>query len=253
MRTRAYLPPPTCVHCSKRPMLGETLFVSGSVWLCADCLTNESDGIDVMSKLAPHAVQMDMSKALSRRARAAGDIEAAAAQDRQAKWNQHAVNVLHDRGTRLARGVEMVNSEVVPRNQGYLKDTLADPDLAAVESSETRGRLLLGNDIVALGVDVSNTVKAANTAEKLVAHEIALAHKVAMEQARRAQRERDPAIELKRLQISARMMATVQQGVLTLLRLKTGGTQNVVVQHVYVESGGQAVMGNIQAGQGRFG
>ncbi len=117
---------------------------------------------------------------------------------------------------------------------------------AALESSETRSRLLQGNDIIALGVDIANTARAANTAEKLVAHEIALAHKIAMEQARRAQYERDPTIELRRLQISARMMETAQQGVLTLQKLKTGGTQNVVVQHVHVESGGQAVVGNIQ-------
>lgn len=38
------------------------------------------------------------------------------------------------------------------------------------------------------------------------------------------------------------MMAMVQQGVITLQRLQTGGTQNVVVQHVYVGAGGQAVV-----------
>jgi hypothetical protein len=43
------------------------------------------------------------------------------------------------------------------------------------------------------------------------------------------------------------MMSVVQQGLLTLQKLKTGGTQNVVVQHVHVESGGQAIVG-VQSG-----
>ena len=107
--------------------------------------------------------------------------------------------------------------------------------------------MLHANDVVALGVDVANTARASNTHEKLIAHQIAhqiaLAHKVAMTQAARAQREHDPAMEVKRLAVSARMMGMAQQGVITLQRLQTGGTQNVVVQHVRVEAGGQAVVG----------
>ena len=54
---------------------------------------------------------------------------------------------------------------------------------------------------------------------------------------------------MKRLQLSARMMTTAQEGLLALNKLKAGGTQNVVVQHVHVESGGQAVVGNVQSGK----
>jgi len=66
-----------------------------------------------------------------------------------------------------------------------------------------------------------------------------------MEQANQALHERDPTIELKRLHISARMISMAQQGVLTLQKLKTGGTQNVVVQHVHVAPGGQALVGAV--------
>lgn len=45
-----------------------------------------------------------------------------------------------------------------------------------------RGQLLQLNDMVALGVDVANAVPASNTAKKLTAHAIAVAHEVAMEQ-----------------------------------------------------------------------
>jgi hypothetical protein len=62
-----------------------------------------------------------------------------------------------------------------------------------------------------------------------------------------ASREYDRAIQVKRLQVAARMMTVFQQGVLTIHKLRTGGTQNVVVQHVYVGDGGQAVVGAVQA------
>ena len=121
-----------------------------------------------------------------------------------------------------------------------------DSASAAVESSEIRGRLLHQNDVVALGVDIAKTVQASNTAEKLICHEIAVAHRVAMQQASWALAERDPNIEIKRLQISARMMASAQDGLLTLHKLRATGPQTVTVQHVHVEAGGQAVVGNVQ-------
>lgn len=249
MRTRSFLPPPSCQRCNARPLLGTTLINTGGSWLCVTCLTNDLPGIDLMTKQASRAIAADSSYALSKRARAAGEIESAQAFDNEAQWHHEVSDAVREHGNRLAQASIVVNSEVIPTKPGYLKNTLTDPDLAAVESSETRGRLLRMNDVMALGVDVSNTVKAANTAEKLIAHEVAVAHKVAMEQAMRASHESDPAMEMKRLHASARMMTVAQQGLLTLQKLKTGGTQNVVVQHVRVEAGGQAVVGAVQTGR----
>lgn len=126
-----------------------------------------------------------------------------------------------------------------------------DPDLPALDASRTRGQLLESNDVVALGVDVSNTVGAANTLEKLLAHEIALAHKIAFEQAALATCAKDPAVAAKRLESVAKMMAAAQRGALTLQKLRAGGPQRVVVQHVTVESGGQAVVGDVRMGRRR--
>ena len=246
MRTRSFLPPPTCSRCTARPVLGDTLLHTGVTWLCAACLTDDLPGSDIMTKQASKAIEADGFYARSKRARAAGEIEQALTLNGKAQWHHDASDAVRGHGNRLAQQAVIVQSEALPAKPGDLKDTLSDPDLAAIESSETRGRFLKMNDVVALGVDVSNTVKAANTAEKLVAHEIAVAHKVAMEQAMRATLESDPAIEIKRLQVSARMMSVAQQGLLNLQRLKTGGTQNVVVQHVHVQAGGQAMVAQVQ-------
>lgn len=248
MRTRSFLPPPSCQRCSERPLLGTTLINTGGSWLCVACLTIDLPGGDLMTKQASRAIEADANYAQSKRERVAGRIEQAQIFDDRAQWHHDVSDAVREHGSRLAQNAVVVNREVLPSKPGYLKDTLSDPDLAAVESSETRGRLLKMNDAVALGVDVSNTIQASNTAEKLIAHEVAVAHKVAMEQAMRASNESDPAMEIKRLQIAARMMSSAQQGLLALQKLKTGGTQNVVVQHVHVEAGGQAVVGNVQTG-----
>jgi len=248
-RTRAFFPPATCSRCGERPALGETLFHTGEIWICAACLTEQEPGQDVSSKMAARSITADWYKADSRRSAAAGEIEDAANMKHLAQWHQQAMVALRDNGERQSRSIDIVNGEAVPNKSSHMRDTLADPNLVAIESSYSRSRLLHANDAVALGLDVSNTVGASNTHEKIIAHEIAVAHKVAMEQAHRAMHERDPALELKRLQIVARMMATAQQGLLTLQKLKTGGTQNVIVQHVHVEAGGQAVVGAVQAGK----
>ena len=250
-KRRAFKPPPTCSRCGDRPFLGETLFHSGSVWICAGCLTNESHGIDTTSKVVNRALCAAQSQGMSRRAKNAGDIEEAHQLETSALRQRVAAALVQQHGTRLARQADIINGEAVPAAVGYLRDTLRDPDLAAIESSEARGRLLEMNDAVALGVDIANTVQASNTAEKLIAHEIAVAHKMAMEHARRSQSTHpDPAMEFKHLQACAKMMAQVREGVLTLQRLKAAGPQSVTVQHVHVNAGGQAVVGNVQRGSG---
>jgi hypothetical protein len=200
-----------------------------------------------MQHYTSRAVQADRDRALSKRARAAKDIEEASTLDNAARWHHEAAMTVHEYGNRLAEQAVIVNGEVASQ-KGYLKDTLADPDLAAIESSEARGRLLHQANVVALGVDISKTVGASNTAEKLIAHQIAVAHQVAMQQAAWATSERDPKMEIRRIHASARMMSAAQEGILTLQKLKATGPQSVTVQHVHVEAGGQAVVGNVQKG-----
>jgi hypothetical protein len=58
-----------------------------------------------------------------------------------------------------------------------------------------------------------------------------------------------PPVEMARLSnASARMMQIYQEAVLTLQKLRTGGKQTVVVQHVQVSEGGQAVIAGSVAG-----
>jgi len=245
MRRRQFYPPAVCSKCNTPPQVGDSLLSVGAIWLCPACLADETPGNDLTTKALNESVWQAEYLARSGRSQASGHINDAGDHKAQANWHGHAVKSIRSHGNRLAKSALIVNGEAATA-PGYLKDTLVNPDLFAIESSETRGRMLVINDIAALGIDVANTIGASNTLEKLLAHEIALAHKVACEQSAKASRENDPEMEIKRLHVSARMMGAFQQGVLTLQKLRTGGTQNVIVQHVHVADGGQAVIGAVQ-------
>ncbi len=98
----------------------------------------------------------------------------------------------------------------------------------------------------------------------MLAQQMAAAHVVAMRMQaealellqlyQRGGREHETlSIEAGRLMnAAARMMDTYQRGLLTLERLRNGGKQTVVVQHVTVSDGGQAVVaGQVKAGARR--
>lgn len=87
---------------------------------------------------------------LSRRAKCDGDLVEAQSRSNRAQWHHQAADAIHAHDTRLAKQTAIVHGEAATVASGYMKDTLADPDLAAIESSETRGRLLQQNDVIAL-------------------------------------------------------------------------------------------------------
>ena len=121
-----------------------------------------------------------------------------------------------------------------------------------------------GIECVALAVDTAETIQAKNSIEKMLAHQLAAAHKLAMTFAGQARKHTQQVGEgiysgdllhvdyaTKMANASARMMDAFQKGALALHKLRTGGTQTVTVQHVNVSDGGQAVVtGGIGAGGG---
>lgn len=245
MPKRKFLPPALCEACNLKPLLGEALWHSGSLWICSACLTQQSPGDDFVSKVTQHSLNADLEKSLSKRARAAGNIELALDHEKNANWHAQAASSVKCRANQHSKSIQIAHGEMVSEDNSWLKDTLINPDLPALDSSRIRGSLLEANNITALGIDVSNTVKASNTAEKLISHQLALAHKIAMKQASIAQFDRDSITQIKRLQLVAKMMRASQEAAVTLQKLKSTGNQNITVQHVHVEAGGQALVGNL--------
>jgi len=74
-----------------------------------------------------------------------------------------------------SKKVSQANGEAVPRpTDPFLYDILTVPDLAAVEASFDRSRLLLQQGIdAAMALDASNSIQASNRLERMLAHQMA--------------------------------------------------------------------------------
>jgi hypothetical protein len=125
----------------------------------------------------------------------------------------------------------------------YLVDTLENPNMISVDASEQRMNLAAGAGVLQVAVDASESAQAGNSLEKMLCHQMAAAHRAAMRLVARVGDGGLPIVEMARLSnAAARMMQIYQEAFLTLQKIRTGGRQTVVVQHVQVSEGGQAVI-----------
>ncbi len=167
----------------------------------------------------------------------------------KAEWTRIVAAEVRKQGMAKSKEVTPANGETVPpQADKFFYDTLTIPDLAAVEASFDRSRLLTeqGADVAAMALDVANTIQAGNSSEKMLAHQLAAMHKVAMEMIGSVvPHSRDAAIQNRRLNAAVRCMTAYQQGLLTLRKLRLGGHQRISVQHIQVSEGGQAIVGDV--------
>jgi hypothetical protein len=133
----------------------------------------------------------------------------------------------------------------------HIVDTLQEPNMIGVVASEHRLDLAacVGSRVAELAVDAAHSAQGENSLEKMLCHQMAAAHRAAMKLLDRSLNSSLPPVEMARLSnASARMMQIYQEALLTLQKLRTGGKQTVVVQHVQVSEGGQAVIAGSVAG-----
>lgn len=239
-RQRGFLPPNCCEDCRNAPELGTTLW-PGEKWRCLPCLEKVLPGKDVISKSMhqnlEHAQAMQEAFALEAKGEKAADLR------NQAEWARLMAGEITRQAQRRVRTVPTSTGEVVRPGSG-LPETA---DLAAVEASLERSRLLLqsGTDIAALALDTASSIEAQNSLEKMLAHQLAAAHKVVMRQVERAYHAYETGAETKRLSVALRSMAVFQQGLLALRKIRQGGQQQITVQYVNVSDGSRAVIGEI--------
>jgi hypothetical protein len=134
-------------------------------------------------------------------------------------------------------------------------DTVRErPDMLAVDASRQRMELADKAAALTLSLDAAATIAAANSLEKMLVQEMAAAHVMAMQLQADAREllntykrtgyiHQQLSIEAGRLlNASARMMESYQHGMLTIQKVRSGGQQVVVVQHVNVGDGGRAMV-----------
>ncbi len=228
--------------------MGKTLW-PGDKWRCMACLSDHLPGRDSVSKSMHKTIEY------ADEIREAFDLESedlrADGLWNRAEWARIMAAEIRKQGTGRATNITQALGEVLPPvEEKFLHDTLAIPDLAAVEASLDRGRLLLqsGTDVAAMALDAANSLQASNSLERMLAHQMAATHKVAMEQMAQAPYESTVAAQAKRLNVAARCMTIFQQGLLTFQKVRRGGQQHIRVQYVSVSDGGQAVIGNVERG-----
>jgi len=143
---------------------------------------------------------------------------------------------------------ECINPQPDTPARETIADTLANPTQVSVDASIARTDLLaqVQSNILALGVDAAESIKAKNSLEKMLAHQLALLHSVSMRTMDKALLQSKGSECVGLMNSCTRMMDTFQRGLLTIQRLRGTGRQTFVVKHVTVESGAQAVIGNVK-------
>ena len=152
---------------------------------------------------------------------------------------------------RIGRGGELATGVATMRS--FLDTVRTSPDMLAHEASRERLDLASRAGALATGLDVAETIGASNSLEKMLAHELATMHILTMKNAATAasfaakaadnnvpahQRQIANVEATRSTNAAARASETFQRGLLTLDRIRNGGRQNVVVQHVNVADRG---------------
>jgi hypothetical protein len=137
------------------------------------------------------------------------------------------------------------------------------PDVLAAHASQTRLELASKAGVLDLGVDLAETIKARNSLEKMIAHQVAALHSLVMNAVARANDltklhksfpgHKTYSIEANRnAATAARLVATIADAYVALDRVRRGGRQTIkVIQQVAVGAGGQAVVAGSVKGGGR--
>jgi hypothetical protein len=139
--------------------------------------------------------------------------------------------------------VSVVSGEVTRESLPYaLLNTLENPTTVAADASEHRSRLAADADVLEMALDASATIQAQNSLEKMQAHHLALAHKMAMHFGRLALEQKNVELACKIGKASLAAMQSYTKGQDSIYRARRGGRQIVTVQRVNINEGGQAVI-----------
>ena len=158
--------------------------------------------------------------------------------------------------------VRAVGGELVPAEDFATKtlpailDTLVNPDAVAADASRDRLDLAKNAGALELALDTADTIQAGDALERMLAHQMATTHVLAMKAAAVMGQQLDLAdrtmgtakqaacVEAARMAGAfARLTGSYQAGMQTLQRVRSGGRQTVIVQHNHISPGSQNVIG----------
>ncbi len=158
------------------------------------------------------------------------------------------------------------NTEIVPAlaadekpssARRYYVDTLEYPNTISIDAAEQRADVATRANVLSPALDAAVSARARDSIERMLCHQLAAIHFAGMDLLVRLEQTlvNLPPVERARLtNAAARIFEVYQSGCLTLQKLKTRGRQRVIVQHVNVGPGGQAVVaGRVDRGSRKRG
>jgi hypothetical protein len=210
------------------------------------CFENGRAGRDTTTRAAKYLKSAATQQATAELYREWGDAANADASVTNAEQIAAKANAL----LHVAEAPVVKMGEAVSPKRRRLVDTLMAPNVAALDASAHRLELLgrLGLDCTAMALDAADSIQAQNSFERMLAHQMAVAHKTSLEIVDKASFMPETNDKARMLKVACRMMDTFQRGLLTLQRIRSNGEQRITVQYVTVADGGQAIIGDVNHG-----
>jgi hypothetical protein len=170
------------------------------------------------------------------------------------EYNLASGTLMSDDLDAMLPGIKLVSGgEAINQKHAGMVNTLTEPTVAALEASSHRTELLtqLGTDIAAMALDAADTISANNSLEKMLAHQMAGLHQASMKMLHRANLMQDTDHSVKYMNAAIKASTAYQGAMATLNRVRDDKRQHILVQHVNVGAGGQAVVGTVNSGGGQ--
>jgi len=115
-------------------------------------------------------------------------------------------------------------------------------DRVNTEASMDRLELASNNGVLSMALDTAEAIGANNAVEQMIAHQMAVAHRMSLDLMAEAGNTRDPIEKCRLINTASKLMDACQKGLTTVHKVRNGGQQTVTVQYVQVDDGGQAVV-----------
>ena len=131
-----------------------------------------------------------------------------------------------------------------------LENALPRPNMLSLEASIQRTELADKAGVFELAIEAAESSKAKGAVQQMICHQMAAAHKHAMRLLGESEKERDSIEKCRMATTASKLMDAFSRAAVALQRLQTGSSQVVTVQHVQINGGQTAIVGNFRGGNG---
>lgn len=127
-----------------------------------------------------------------------------------------------------------------------LESTLKTPDMLSLEATIQRTDLADKAGVFELAIETADSAKAEGAVQKMICHQMAAAHRHAMRLLAESETQRDSVEKCRMATTAGKLMDAFSRAATALQRLQTGSSQVVTVQHVQINGGQTAIVGNFR-------